>query len=109
VTEVLPALTNSSVNVLMVPLLAAEQLQWASRVTHIDTQSAVFAIGALIVSTARLQALPPNLRDAMLKHYGEMNERLTKTIRNADAQSFARMKAAKTVYERNEADKKAWT
>jgi TRAP-type C4-dicarboxylate transport system substrate-binding protein len=109
VTEILPALTNGSINVLTVPPLAAEQLQWASRVTHIATNTSAFVIGALIVSSARLQALPPNLRDAMLKHYGEMNERLTKTIRNADAQSFARMKASKTSYDLSEAEKKAWT
>jgi TRAP-type C4-dicarboxylate transport system substrate-binding protein len=109
VTEILPALSNGTVNVLTVPPLAAEQLQWASRVTHIGTQTAVFAIGAMVVSSARFNALPANLKDPMMKHYLEMNERLTKTIRNADAQAYARMKASKTVYELTEPEKKVWT
>src|SRR5258708_3123467 len=109
VTEILPALSNGSINVLSAPPLAAEQLQWASRFTHISTYTTGFSIGALIVSSQRLQAIPPNLRDAMLKHYGEMNERLTKTIRNADAQAFTRMKPSKTAYDLSDADKKAWS
>jgi TRAP-type C4-dicarboxylate transport system substrate-binding protein len=109
VSEILPSLQNGTVNVLMVPPLAAEQLQWASRVTHMSTYTGAFAIGAMIVSSARLQGLPPNLRDPMLKHYAEMNGRLTKTIRNADAQAFARMKASKTTYDPTDADRKAWS
>jgi TRAP-type C4-dicarboxylate transport system substrate-binding protein len=109
VSEILPALTNGSVNVLPAPPLVAEQFQWASRVTHMSTQTASFIIGALIVSSQRLQGLPPNLRDAMLKHYGEMNERLTKSVRNNDAQAFARMKTTKVVYDPTDADRQAWT
>src|SRR5258708_29441525 len=99
VSEILPSLTNGSVNVLTAPPLVAEQFQWASRVTHMSTQTVAFVIGALVVSSQRLQGLPPNLRDAMLKHYGEMNDRLTKSVRNIDAQAFARMKTSKATYD----------
>jgi len=109
VSEILPSLTNGSVNALPAPPLVAEQFQWASRFTHISTQTTQFVIGALIVSSQRLQGLAPNLRDAMLKHYGEMNERLTKSVRNIDAQAFARMKASKVTYEPTEAERQAWT
>src|SRR5271165_5779304 len=50
VPEILPNLTNGSIQVLTVPPIAAEQLQWASRVTHINTMTTGFGIGAIIVS-----------------------------------------------------------
>ncbi len=65
VPEILPNLTNGSVSVLTTPPLAAEQLQWASRVTHINTMTTAFAIGAIIVSSPRLQSLPQNLKDVL--------------------------------------------
>ena len=50
----LPNLTNGSINVIVVaPPLAAEQLQWASRITHISTQTLAFAIGAFVLSCRR--------------------------------------------------------
>jgi hypothetical protein len=38
----------------------------------------------------------------------EAAERLTKSIRNLDAQSFGRLKGSKTTYEPNEAEKQEW-
>jgi hypothetical protein len=37
-----------------------------------------------------------------------MTERLTKSIRNLDAQSFARLKATKKVYDWTDDSRKAW-
>jgi TRAP-type transport system periplasmic protein len=109
VPEILGGLTSGSISVLTVAPLAAEQLQWASRVTNINTMTDFFGIGALIISTAKFQALPASTRDAMLNGPGlEMNQRLMKSIRNLDAQAFARLKASKTVYEPNDADKAEW-
>ena len=109
VAEILGGLTNGSLNVLTVAPLAAEQLQWASRVTHINTMTDFFGIGALIMSSARWQSLPAGTKDALLKGPGlEMQDRLAKSIRNLDAQAFARMKATKTVYDPTEADKAEW-
>ncbi len=61
VPEILPNLTNGSIQVLITPPLAAEQLQWASRITHISTLTTAFGIGAIIVSTPKMQSLPDNL------------------------------------------------
>jgi TRAP-type C4-dicarboxylate transport system substrate-binding protein len=108
VPEILAGLTNGSINVLTVPPLAAEQLQWASRVTHINTVTTAFGIGATIMSSARLQALPQSVKDAIRGPGLEMQDRLAKSIRNLDAQAFARMKATKTVYEPNESEKAEW-
>jgi len=109
VAEILPSLSNGSVNVLVAPPLAAEQLQWASRVTHISSQTVSFGIGAMIFSTARLQGVPQNLRDIVTNRGNEMSARLTTSIRNLDAQAYARMKASKSAYDLTDAEKKEWS
>jgi TRAP-type C4-dicarboxylate transport system substrate-binding protein len=98
-TEVLPELAAGTINVIMAPPLGAEQLQWSSRVDHINTQTLAFAIGALIMSSTRLAAMPPNLRQVVLARGAETSDRLQKRIRNLDAQSYARMKATKKAYD----------
>jgi len=108
VTEILPSLANGSITVLTVPPLAAEQLQWASRVTHISPVTIAFGIGAIVVSSSRVQSLPQNLRDILAARGREATERLTKSVRNLDAQAFARMKSSKTVYEPTDAEKAEW-
>jgi TRAP-type C4-dicarboxylate transport system substrate-binding protein len=108
VPEILPNLTNGTIQVLTTPPLAAEQLQWSSRVTHINTMTMGFGIGAVITSSSRMSSLPPNLKDVLVKRGAESADRLTKTIRNLDAQSFARLKASKSAYEMSDAEKDEW-
>ena len=108
VNEILPGLTNGSITAIPAPALAAEQLQWASRITHMVTMTIAFDIGAIILSSPRVQALPQNFRDVLSVRGRQSAERLTKSIRNLDAQAFVRMKATKTPYEPNEAEKNEW-
>ncbi len=108
VPEVLPALTSGAVNVVVAPPLAAEQLQWSGRVTNVSSLTVAFAIGAVILSSPRVQALPPPLRDPLLARGLAMTERLTHSIRNLDAQAFARMKTSKTLSEPTDAERKEW-
>jgi TRAP-type C4-dicarboxylate transport system substrate-binding protein len=107
VPEILTHL-GADVNVLTVPPLVAEQLQWASRITHIDTTTTGFAIGAFLVSTARLRSLTDTQRTAILTRGQAVNERLSHAIRNLDAQAFARLKASKIAYEPTDDEKKQW-
>jgi TRAP-type C4-dicarboxylate transport system substrate-binding protein len=106
--EVLPAMTDGAINVLTGPPIVAEQLQWASRVTDLNTETVAYVVGGLIASSARLQSLPPNLRQVMLARAAQSADRLNKTIRNIDAQAFARMKATKKIYEPTEAERQKW-
>jgi len=108
VPEILPNLKNGSIQVITVPPLAAEQLQWASMVTHINTMTTGFGIGAIIVSSARMSGLPQNLKDVLVNRGHEAADRLTKSIRNLDAQSFARLKTSKSAYEPTDAEKQEW-
>jgi TRAP-type C4-dicarboxylate transport system substrate-binding protein len=109
VNEILPGLGSGSITVVVAPPLAAEQLQWASRITHISSQTFGFGVGALIFSTARLQGIPQNLRDIVLASGNDMNARLTSSIRNLDAQAYARMKSSKQAYDLNDGEKKEWS
>jgi TRAP-type C4-dicarboxylate transport system substrate-binding protein len=108
VPEILPNLKNGSIQVITVPPLAAEQLQWASMVTHINTMTTAFGIGAIIMSSARMSGLAQNLKDVLANRGKESAERLTKSIRNLDAQSFARLKTSKSAYEPSDAEKQEW-
>jgi TRAP-type C4-dicarboxylate transport system substrate-binding protein len=108
VPEILPNLKNGSIQVITVPPLAAEQLQWASMVTHINTMTTAFGIGAIIMSSARMSGLPQNLKDVLINRGHESADRLTKSIRNLDAQSFARLKSSKSAYEPSDAEKAEW-
>jgi TRAP-type C4-dicarboxylate transport system substrate-binding protein len=108
VPEILPNLTNGSIQVLTVPPIAAEQLQWASRVTHINTMTTGFGIGAIIVSTPKVAALPDNLKTVLNNRGAEAADRLTKSIRNIDAQAFARLKSSKSAYEPSDPEKQEW-
>jgi TRAP-type C4-dicarboxylate transport system substrate-binding protein len=107
VAEILPHL-GADVNVMTVPPLVAEQLQWASRITHINTTTTAFGIGAFLMSAPRLRSLTEAQRVPFLERGREVNERLGRTIRNLDAQAFARMKANKIAYEPTEAEKAQW-
>jgi len=98
ITEVLPGLTAGAINVITAPPLGAEQFQWASHVTDVNSESVAYAIGAIVVSSSRLQSLPPKLRDSLLARGKETSEELTKVIRNKDAQAWERMKKTKTIY-----------
>jgi TRAP-type C4-dicarboxylate transport system substrate-binding protein len=108
VNEILPMLAGGVINVVVAPPLAAEQLQWASRITHISAHTMGFYIGAMIFSTARMNAVPQNLRDIVTARGNEMSARLTASIRNNDAQAYARLKASKTAYDLSEPEKKEW-
>lgn len=108
INEVLPALTGGAINVLVAPPIGAEQLQWSSRVTNVNSQTITYVIGGFLASTARLQSLPPKLREVVLRRGAESSDRLTKTIRNIDAQAYARMKASKKIYDPTDAEREEW-
>jgi TRAP-type C4-dicarboxylate transport system substrate-binding protein len=99
---------GTDVNVLTVPSLVAEQLQWASRITHINTQTTAFGIGGFIMSSARLRGLSDAQRAPLLARGRDANDKLSHAIRNMDAQAFARLKASKVAYEPTEAEKNQW-
>ena len=106
--EVLGALGTGAINVVSAPALAAEQLQWTNKLTHIAAEGAVMAIGGMIFRTPRLEALPADLLE-VLKSTGKVaGSALSARIRNEDAAAFGRLKSKMTVVTLTEDEKKKW-
>jgi TRAP-type C4-dicarboxylate transport system substrate-binding protein len=108
VPSILPALSSHSVDVINSPPIAAEQLQWAAHVDHINTMPSGIGIGALVMNKERFEALPADAK-AVLKRTGEnTGTLLTQRIRGIDEAAFNRLKGNKTVVDLNDAEKAAW-
>ena len=108
VPEVLPNLNTGAVNLLTAPALAAEQLQWASKLDTIVEDTAGLAIGALVLSSKRLDALPEDLRTILLDTGKIAATALTKRIRTEDDAAFARMKTKMTVVKLSADERAKW-
>jgi TRAP-type C4-dicarboxylate transport system substrate-binding protein len=108
VPEVLPNLNTGAIDVVTAPCLAAEQLQWASRLDNINTQVVSATIGALVFSKSRLDQLPADLR-TLLQETGKVaGAALTTRIRNEDAAAFGRLKGKMTVSNSTDAQLAEW-
>jgi len=108
IAEVLPNLNTGAINVLVAPALAAEQLQWASKLDHIVADTSGFAIGALVVSSKKIDGLPSDLK-AILTDTGKIAaDALTKRIRSEDDAAFGRLKGKMTVVELSADEKAKW-
>lgn len=108
IPEVLPSLNTGAIDVLIAPALAAEQLQWSSKLDHINSDSSGFAIGALVASSKRLDSLPADLK-AILTDTGKVAaSALTKRIRSEDDAAFGRLKGKMTVVDLSAEEKGKW-
>jgi TRAP-type C4-dicarboxylate transport system substrate-binding protein len=106
--EVLASLGTGAVDVVSAPALAAEQLQWTSRLDTIGEDASVFAVGAMLLVTKRLEALPEDLR-AVLQETGAVAAKaLAARIRREDAAAFERLKGRMTVVRLSESEKAKW-
>jgi TRAP-type transport system periplasmic protein len=108
IPEVLPGLTQNAITAVNVPPLVAEQLQWASRLDHLNTLATHFEIGALVVKASRLASLPADAQSALVDTGRVAAEALTTSIRREDDAAFARRKQRMTVYDPNAAEIQAW-
>ena len=108
VPEVLPNLNTGAVNILTAPALAAEQLQWSSKLDTIVEDTAGLAIGALVLSSKRIDALPADLKTILLDTGKIAATALTKRIRTEDDAAFARMKSKMTVVKLTADERAKW-
>lgn len=97
IPEVLPQLNTGAVNIVMAPALAAEQLQWGSKLDHVVADVSGLSIGALVFSSKALDALPADLKTIVTDTGKVAAAALTTRIRNEDAAAFGRMKGKMTV------------
>jgi len=108
ITEILPALAGGTVEVVNAPALGAEQLQWASKIDHMNTRTAVFAIGAFLFSDTRFKGLPPDAQRLLEETGAQASKALTSRIRLEDQAAYERLKAKVTCYESDAAGEAAW-
>ncbi|MFZ5441799.1 MAG: TRAP transporter substrate-binding protein DctP [Myxococcota bacterium] len=106
--EVLPELSTGNVTLLSVSALAAEQLQWASRVDHVTRMVVAPNIGGMVLSKAKLDALPAASRDAVLETGRVAAKALTERIRGEDVKAFERLEKRMTVVDATPEELKAW-
>jgi TRAP-type C4-dicarboxylate transport system substrate-binding protein len=108
VPEILTGLTSNTINVVNAPALAAEQLQWASRLDHINTLPSGIGIGALVFASAKIKSLPADAQAALIETGKVAGDALTGRIRREDNASFGRLKARMAGYEPNAAEQAEW-
>jgi TRAP-type C4-dicarboxylate transport system substrate-binding protein len=108
VPEVLPNLNTGAVNVINAPALAAEQLQWASKLDNITDAVSATAIGALVFSQKRIDGLPADLKTILTDTGKVAASALTTRIRSEDDAAFGRLKGKMTVTTPSADDKSKW-
>jgi TRAP-type C4-dicarboxylate transport system substrate-binding protein len=108
IPEVLPQLNTGAVNMVTVPALVAEQLQWAAKLDTITSTPTAYAIGALVMSSKALDALPADLKTILVDTGKVAASALTKRIRSEDDAAYGRLKGKMTVIELTEAEKNTW-
>lgn len=108
VPEALPELSTGNVNVMSVSALAAEQLQWSSRLDSMNLMVVAPNIGGVVLSKAKLDALKPEYRAVILDTAKVACKALTERIRNEDALALERLKKRMTVVEPSPAELAAW-
>jgi TRAP-type transport system periplasmic protein len=108
VTEFLPMLNSGAIDIMTTPSLAAEQLQWSSRLDHINTGVVGFGVGASVLSEKELAKLGPEHRKVMEETGDIATKALTGRIRAADDEAFARLKKKMKVHEQTAAERAEW-
>ena len=108
VPEVLPNLNTGAIDIVTAPSLAAEQLQWASKLDTVQSAVQSFAIGGLVFAQKQLDALPADLRQIVLDTAKVAANALTKRIRNEDEAAFGRIKGKMTVIDATADERAKW-
>jgi TRAP-type C4-dicarboxylate transport system substrate-binding protein len=108
VPEILTGLTAGTINVVNAPALAAEQLQWASRLDHINSLASGAGIGALVFASAKIKSLPADAQQVLVDTGKVAGDALTGRIRREDDAALGRLKARMATYEPNAAEQQQW-
>jgi TRAP-type C4-dicarboxylate transport system substrate-binding protein len=108
VPEVLPQLKTGAIDTINAPALAVEQLQWGPQLNKVSEDVTGVAIGALVVSSAKMKALPGDLRTIMTDTGAIAAKALTDKIKNEDSAAYDRMAKKMTVTKSSAAEKEAW-
>lgn len=104
VPEVLPNLKSGTIDTVISPALAVEQLQWSGQLHSMGNQTLGAAIGAVIMNKKRLDGLPGDLRAIVVDTGGIAAKALTGKIKEADSAAADRMSKKMGKFDVNEAE-----
>jgi len=104
----LPKLNAGSIDCMDTPSLAAEQLQWASRLDHMNSNQTYYGMGAMVMSDKDLQKLTADQRQVLETTGKALSKALTTKIRAEDDAAFVRLKAKMTTHDPSDAEKAEW-
>jgi TRAP-type C4-dicarboxylate transport system substrate-binding protein len=109
VGEVLPALRTGSVNVVLAPGLAVEQLQWAPHLDHVTNWVMVSVIGGTIFRSAALDALPTDVRGTFLDIQKRVGALQSREVRQDDIDAYGRVSKKMQRVSLSPAERDAWS
>lgn len=78
------ALEAGRIDTVVASATAASALQWRTRLTHVTQDSNAILVGATLVSKERVDALSPDLQQALRETGREAHETLQRTVRRDD-------------------------
>ncbi|MFO0660024.1 MAG: TRAP transporter substrate-binding protein DctP [Polyangiaceae bacterium] len=108
IPEVLPNLNSGAIDLVNAPALAAQQLQWSSKLDNINSSVSGLGIGALVLKKATADGLPDDQKKLLLDTGAVIASALTDRIRNADAAAYTSLKSSMTVTDPSEDSKTKW-
>jgi TRAP-type C4-dicarboxylate transport system substrate-binding protein len=108
VPEVLPQLNTGAINVVAATAVGAEQLQWSSKLDTIGDDVNALAIGGIVMSSKRLDALPEDLRTIVRDTAKVTSDALLKRLRAEDDAAFVRLKGKMKVVTLTADEKAKW-
>ena len=88
VPEVYPALQTGMVDTVPSSALAAVSLQWYTKLKFVTKQSSSILIGATIVRKDKLDALPAELRAALMETAAKAHALLNRQVRRDDERAY---------------------
>jgi len=108
VAEILPALSVGRINVIAVPPLIAEQMQWAPHFDYIGADVVGIGIGALVLSKSRLAAVPEDQLKILAKTGLKAGKMLRQRVRRQDDAAYKRLRGRLTVVQLTRAERRRW-
>lgn len=106
--EVIPALAGNDVTAMSVSALAAEQLQWSSRLDFVNKWIVAPNIGGLVLTKKGLAKLTAEQQTAVIETGKAAAKALTDRIRTEDAKAFERLSKKMTLVESTPEQLAAW-
>jgi len=106
--EAITDLTQGKADLVSVSALAAEQLQWSSRLDHLNLMVVAPNIGGMVMRKASLDKLTPEQRAAVVDTGKLACQALTVRIRKEDQKALERVKQRMEVVTPTPAELAAW-